>query len=151
MTNNAEGKWVSVRHEDVREGDIVRVTLKEGPQTTTTEGKVTSYDPHGYRQNKSMWCIENFENYYGYEFEAEDDEDVVPTLERLVVPFTWPSKVGAVVKLKDADGEYTAVMVYKATSSAEDDVWYTIEWGLTDVGELGNFEDLTILSEGVSV
>lgn len=146
----SEGTWVKAQHKDIREDDVVRVTEKNGPQTTITEGRITRYEENGEGPGKSMWTIENYENYFGDEFVPDADGDRA-TLERFVPPFEWPTKLGAVVTGKDEDGEYTAVLVYVPVNSAENNLWWTAEWGATEAGDISGLEDLTVISEGVTV
>lgn len=144
----SEGIWVKAKHGDIREDDVVRVTSKDGPQTTITEGRVTKCHTSGAVLGELVWTIEDFENFYEHEFRPDEGGDFA-TLERFVPAFEWPTKLGAVVTGKDEDGEYTAVLVY--VRSAEDHVWWTTEWGVVSVDEISGLEDLTVVSEGVTV
>lgn len=146
----SEGKWVEAKHEDIRKGDAVRVTRKDGPQTITTEGKVTHYEEGGNASRKTSWTIENFEYFYDYEFVPNSDGEF-STLERFVPAFEWPTKLGAVVTGKDEEGEYTAVLVYVPVNTPGKPVWWTAEWGVTGAEDLSGLEDLTVVSEGVTV
>lgn len=146
-----EGKWVPANHEDIREGDVVRVTVKNGPQTTITEGRVTRYAQHGEGLNQPMWSIEDFENFYSHEFVPDVDGDC-SALERFVAPFQWPTKLGAVVKGTDEDGSYTIVLVKLAQdNNPEYHYWWSVEWGVVTASDLFGLDDLTVVSEGVTV
>jgi len=144
-----EGKWVAVKHGEVQKGDRVRVTTKEGPQTITTEGTVTLVSEN--RFDGRAWSIEDFENFYAHEFEPDDDGKFA-TLERFVPPFTWPTKLGAVVKGRDMEGSYVAVLVKLAHDlNADYHLWWSAEWGTVTAADLSGLEDLTVVSEGVTV
>lgn len=146
----SEGKWVEAKHEDIREGDVVRVTRKITPQTTITEGKVTLYKEHGAGLGTALWNIEDFENFYDYEF-VPDSEGYVSTLERFVPPFKWPTKLGAVVTGKDEDGTYKIVLVEELPDDPEGALWWTSEWGTVNRYDMEGLDDLTVVSEGVTV
>lgn len=144
----SEGTWVQAKHEDIREGDVVRVTHKEGPKTTIIEGKVTAYNPDGYGRGNASWSIEDFENFYAYEFEVDKDSDEAPpTLERFVPPFEWPTKLGAIVTGSDAGDLVTAVLVRNLTQT----LWWTADWGVVTEHDLRDLKDLTVVSEGATV
>ena len=144
-----EGKWVKAKHGEIEEGNVVRVTTKEGPQTVITEGNVTNAIVN--RDGSKVWTIENFENFYDHEFVPDADGDFA-TLERFVPPFTWPTKLGAVVTGKDEDGSYTIVLVKLAHDNNPDyHFWWSDEWGTVTAADLSGLEDLTVVSEGVTV
>lgn len=136
----SKGEWVPAKHEDIRKGDVVRVTTKDGPQTIIVEGKVTSYDPNGRSQGEPSWCVENFESYYSDEFEPVRDS--VSTLEKFVPEFEWPTKLGAVVMGKwdgrSADDYQTFVRVMTGEKHC---AWFHVEggnfYGTDELGRMG--------------
>lgn len=142
----SEGTWKDAKHEDIREGDVVRVTHKDGPQTTITEGKVTNYDPVGTAGG--VWCIENFDNFFADEFRNGTDT----TLERFEPAFVWPAKLGAVVT-GSAHGKTVYMVLVEEVKSAADAVplWWTKERGIVNMFDVEGLEDLTVVSEGVTV
>lgn len=147
----SEGIWVEAKHKDIREDDVVRVTHKDGPQTTITEGKVTKCHTSGAVLGELVWTIEDYENFYEHEFRPDEDGDFA-TLERFVPAFVWPTKLGAVVTGKDEDGEYTIVLVKLAHDLKPDyHFWWSDEWGTVTASDLTGLEDLTMVSEGVTV
>lgn len=144
----SEGKWVEAKHEDIREGDVVRVTTKEGPKTTVVEGKVTKVAPRW--NGEYLWSIENFENFYPNEFEPDDDGEF-STLERFVPAFEWPTKLGAIVQGRDGDDTVYAVLVEVAETEDNIPLFWTKEWGSVNMYDIEGLEDLTVVSEGVTV
>jgi hypothetical protein len=144
----SEGKWVKVKHGEIEEGDVVRVISKDGPQTITTEGKVTSIIVH--RDGEKVWSIENFESFYSREFIPDEDGNFA-TLERIVPPFKWPTKLGAVVRGENEDEDVYAVLVEEAKSKDDIPVFYTKEWGVVNMYDIEGLEDLTVVFEGVTV
>lgn len=141
----SEGTWVEAKHGDIKEGDVVRVTFREGPKTTITEGKVTKVLTREWN-GQNVWSVENYENFYPNEFEPDDDGEF-STLERFIPPFNWPTKLGAVVSGKDDGKLVHAVLVREGNQS----VWWTAELGISTVYDLSYWTELTVVSEGVTV
>jgi len=143
-----EAIWEPAKYEDIKAGDTVRVTRKDGPQTTITEGKVTVLSR--LSNGEAYWDVADYENFYAYEF-AEKEEGEVSTLERLKPAFSWPTKLGAVITA-DNDGEaVTAVLVELDTDDPEWALWWTTQWGSVNKADLEGLTDLTVVSEGVTV
>ena len=146
----SEGKWVAAKFEDVEKGDTVRVVRKEGPQTVITEGKVTEKSPPTQWRGVT-WMVENYETFYDNEF-VPDEDGFVSSLEKLVPPFEWPTKLGAVVTGTDDAGKYSLVLVkLSRNGSAENHQWWSYEWGIVTPRDVSGLENLTVVSEGVTV
>lgn len=147
----SEGTWVKAKHGDIRNGDVVRVTTKNGPQTIITEGTVTRHQKSSLNVSDLVWTVEDYENFYEHEFEPDEDGEF-STLERFVPAFVWPTKLGAVVTGKDEDGSYTIVLVQLSyDNKPEYHLWWSSDWGTVTASDLSGLEDLTVISEGVTV
>lgn len=138
-------QWQETKFEDIKAGDFVKYVVTSANKKTIVKGEIGAFD-----SSDTSWAIGSGEWAYSPQYSLECGEKA--KYFRKVKPFAWPTKLGAVVTGKDEDGEYTIILVKLSHDGKADyHLWYSDEWGTVTASDLTGLEDLTVVSEGVTV